>query len=290
MFDVPFRGSVAVGRGLVTAGRLRGPRFVRLFPDVYVSAAVDVTLRIRALAAHVLVDPCVGVVAGYAAAELLGASCGPIGAPPEVVVRGHIRPHPGLLVHRGRVLGADRATAAGCRVTSARRTAWDLARRLDLDEAVVAVDALAFRGHFDPAELLARRAAEPGTPGCRRLDAVVSCADRRAESPMETRMRLALHHAGLPAPQVQHRLVDRGEVVARFDLAYPEARLAIEYDGEEHEDDLDRRRDIRTGRLGWYTARFTKHEIRRPAVLADAVRDLLRHRLSTERDTTIAGA
>jgi hypothetical protein len=37
------------------------------------------------------------------------------------------------------------------------RTAWDLARRLERTEAVVAVDALA-RRRFDPAQLLELRA------------------------------------------------------------------------------------------------------------------------------------
>jgi very-short-patch-repair endonuclease len=92
---------------------------------------------------------------------------------------------------------------------------------------------------------------------------------------METRLRLLLVLAGLPTPEVQYRLPEAG---VRFDLAYPEAKLAVEYDGGDHDDLLDRRRDIRTGRLGWYTARFTKHDIARPAATADAVRALLRER------------
>lgn len=288
---MPFRGSIAVARGLVTPGQLRGPRFVRLFPDIYVSAHIPITARVRAIAAFLLVEPCGGVLAGYSAAELLGASCGPVHAPAEVLVPGHIRRRPGLLVHRGAATGTDLASAAGCRVTSLRRIAWDLGRRLELAEAVVAVDAAAFRGGFEPAELLARRALEPGTPRCRRLDAVVALTDRRAESPMETRLRLALHFGGLPAPEVQFELVDRGLVVARFDLAYLDAKLAIECDGEEHDDELDRRRDIRTARLGWLTARFMKHEIRSAADTAAAVRDLLTQRLARiERDVTVAGA
>ena len=45
---------------------------------------------------------------------------------------------------------------------------------------------------------------------------------------MESRIRVALHLGGLPAPVVQHPVVARG---SRFylDLAYPHARLAIEY-------------------------------------------------------------
>ena len=48
----PFRGSAARGSGLITPGVLRGPRFRRLFPDIYVPADVDVTLTLRARAAY----------------------------------------------------------------------------------------------------------------------------------------------------------------------------------------------------------------------------------------------
>lgn len=277
---MPFRGSVAVARGWVTRGQLRGPGFVRLFPDIYVRASVTITPRIRAEAAFLLVERCGGVLAGYSAAELLGASCGAWNAPAEVLVPGHIRSRAGLLVRRG-AAADDVVSAGGCRVTSPRRTARDLARRLDLREAVVAVDALAYRHGFDPAEVV------PG-PVTRRVAAVVALTNRLAESPMETRLRLTLLFGGLPVPHVQYRLVERGLVVARFDLAYPGAKLAIEYDGEEHEDELDRQRDIRTGRLGWYTARFTKHEIRAERSLVAAVVDLLRHR--ENRDATVAGS
>lgn len=81
----------------------------------------------------------------------------------------------------GRAEGADVAEALGCRVTSPPRTAWDLARRLSLVEAVVAVDALAHGATFAPAELLVRR----GARRCRRVDRIVALADPRAESPME---------------------------------------------------------------------------------------------------------
>ena len=72
---------------------------------------------------------------------------------------------------------------------------------------------------------------------------------------METRLRLLLVDHGLPAPQVQYALRDRyGDLLARFDLAYPAARLAIEYDGEEthrYRRRADNHRDIDVAELGW---------------------------------------
>ena len=76
---------------------------------------------------------------------------------------------------------------------------------------------------------------------------------------MESRVRMALHLGGLPAPAVQHPVVVRNERY-RLDLAYPEARLAIEYDGADHRGQRRARRDLlREAALvaaGWKILRF----------------------------------
>jgi hypothetical protein len=84
-FSVPFRGSVAVASGLLTRAVLTGPRFRRVFPDVYVRADVERDLALLSMAGLVFVGE-EGVLGGYSAAELLGASCAPLGAPAEVIV------------------------------------------------------------------------------------------------------------------------------------------------------------------------------------------------------------
>lgn len=299
----PFRGSEAIASGRVSRGVLRGRRYRRLFEDIYVDASVTLTPTVWARAAYLLAAASGGVLAGYSAAELLGASCGPRSAPAEILVAGHLNGRPGLRVRRGAFCASDVGAVDGVMVTSPERTAWDLARRLDLVEAVVAVDALAGAGRrrptfvrgpvhgpasvarsrrespspgFDPAALLRRRLATPGARGARGLDRVVALADPRAESPPETRLRLLLVLAGLPVPEVQHRLRDgRAGVDVRFDLAYPEAKLAIEYDGEAHDDALDRVRDLRTAALGWHTLRLLQPDLTRtPARTVAVVRDL----------------
>jgi hypothetical protein len=212
---------------------------------------------------------------------MLGAPCAPRDVPAEVISpRSGIRTRPGLLVHRDRIQPHEIWRICGCRVTAPLRTAWDLARRLDRGEAVVAIDVLARRGRFAPADLLALRATRPGARGAARLDQLVALADPRAESPMETRLRLLLVDHGLPPPAVQYPLVDRrGCVRARFDLAYPAALLAIEYDGAEFHRDRrgpDNHRDIDASELGWETMRFEAADIwLTPRRTADAVARLL---------------
>lgn len=57
---------------------------------------------------------------------------------------------------------------------------------------------------------------------------------------------------------MQYRIVDEhGFVLARADLAYSEAKLAIEYDGRTHLDPIqterDRQRDAELAAHGWQT-------------------------------------
>ncbi len=261
-----FRGSAAVAAGLITWSRLRGPRFVRIFPDIYLRAGErppDLTLRSRAAALLVAGR---GVVSGYSAAELLGASCGPHGAPAEVtLLRGRQRTHPGLLVHRDRIGAGELWTDGEVRVTSPVRTAWDLARRLGLVEAVVAVDRLANHYLFDPDVLL--RVGGRGARGVGHLPDVVAQASRYSGSPMETRLRMLLIDAGLPRPQVQWVVQDPAARTAVWlDLAYPDAMIGIEFEGEHHTTPERVLRDAgRYTRLvdkGWRIYRYTKYEIR----------------------------
>ncbi len=50
---------------------------------------------------------------------------------------------------------------------------------------------------------------------------------------METRLLQALRAHGLPAPVVQHEVWQGAAFVARVDAAYPDAKIAIEYDSDE---------------------------------------------------------
>jgi very-short-patch-repair endonuclease len=285
-----FRGSAAVAAGLVTWARLKGTAYTRLFPDTYIRASDrPPALLLRSLAAYRCVEGR-GVLSGYSAAEVLRASCGPADAPAEVTVPGGgQRAHPGLLVHRDTLAPGEIRTIGDVRLTSAPRTAFDLAcwcvGRGELTEAVVAVDALARRGRFGPDRLLHLAARHPRARGVAGLAEVLSYADARAGSPMESRLRMLLALAGLPAPEVQYPVQDPVRRRAVWlDLAYPEHRVGIEYEGADHTDPdrvlRDAGRYTRLVDAAWRIYRYTKFEIfrERDRIVADITRALARVR------------
>lgn len=263
----PFRGTAAIAAGLLTPGVLRNARrYRRLFPDVYAPADLDVDLALRASAAGVLVSGR-GVVAGWSAAELLGASCGPPDAPAEVLLtapRSQSYRCAGLLVHRDRLGPDETASVAGTRVTTAARTAYDLARWApSLTERVVAVDTLAYCCGVDADDVVELRHRHLGAQGNGDLHDVLRLSDRRSESPMESRTRVALVLAGLP-PEVQYPVVV-GRRRYRLDLAYPHHKIAIEYDGTHHRGQrrarLDLEREAALTAAGWRILRFDAYVV-----------------------------
>ena len=62
---------------------------------------------------------------------------------------------------------------------------------------------------------------------------------------METLLRLLIVLSGLPEPDTNVSIRDsRGEPLVRLDLAYPSARVAVEYDGDHHLTRHQRVRDL----------------------------------------------
>lgn len=273
----PFRGSAALAAGLVTRGRLRSLRYRRLFPDVYAPAALDVDLMLRARAAGVLVAGR-GVVAGYAAAELRGASSGPPGCPVDVLCTENYR-CAGLRVRRERLGPGETQTLDGVVITTPARAALDLARWAPtLTERIAAVDALAHVCRLDLGDVLVLRNRHLGGWGGRDVSAVLALVDPRAESPMESRARVALVLAGMP-PEVQYPVELRGRRY-RLDLAFPEQRIAVEYDGADHRTQrrarLDLAREAALTAAGWRILRFDAYEVLfRPDRIVAAVRAAL---------------
>lgn len=135
-------------------------------------------------------------------------------------------------VHSAALEADEVVLVDGVRVTSVERTLVDLARTVPLEQAVVAVDSalhrhLASRAALDLACL--RRPRLPGMPAARRA---LAFADARCPNPGESRSRVAIARAGLPAPVLQWEVrTASGLFVGRVDFGWPELRTVGEFDG-----------------------------------------------------------
>ncbi len=122
----------------------------------------------------------------------------------------------------------------GVKVTTPLRTALDLGCSLTRRDALAAMDALARLHGLTVAELASRLKRYFRRRGVVQLRALVPLVRPQAESQRESWTRLAMHDFGLPEPELQWWVNVDGVPTYRLDLAYPRARIAIEYDGREH--------------------------------------------------------
>lgn len=244
----PFRGSEAVAQGQVTWARLAGPAFRPLLTDIYVGSLAEVATAtwVRAVA---LWGRGSGVVAGSLAALAFGADC-PWEDEREIVMPTSRRPTSAeVRVRRDRLLPDEVCTRYGVRVTSPARTAFDLASRGPLAEAVAAVDSIAHHCGLTPAHLLAVADAHPGVRGIAQVRRVAELMDARAESLMESRTRLVFVLRGVPAPIPQYEVRVAGGRRKRLDLAWPHPppgrrKVGVEFDGPRHRTITGQNRDI----------------------------------------------
>jgi hypothetical protein len=276
-----FRGTWAVGTGVLTEQQLRSSAWRRLRRDVYADAELPVDHRLMARGVG-LVMPRAAAMGGRTAAVLWGlADLATADDPVEVVVPPGTRwtPGPGVLVRSARLDGDVVHDGRGMRWTDRVRTAVDLIRRDDGDESVVLLDRLVNARVVDLADVRAAVAALPRCRGGAAARRTAMLADGLAESPPETRLRLLLHRSGLPVPIAQYEVRVGGRFIAKVDFAWPERRFALEYDGVWHGDPdqfpKDRRRLNRLGGVDWRVHFATKEDMRRPReLLADVARAL----------------
>ncbi|MEH0932484.1 endonuclease domain-containing protein [Micromonospora sp. CPCC 205558] len=263
-----FRGSKAVSRGLLTRNDLRSSAWRPLFRDVYADAQLTVTHAIRCAAVRRWLVPPGAAIAGRAAAGLYGCPSTSVNEPVDVLVPAgsRIGPTTGIRVHHGHIDPGDTLDRAGITVTSPARTCWDVARWLDIVEAVVIIDAMLARRLTTVSALREYALNRAGRRGWRSLLRAVDLADAGAESPQESRTRVRLVLAGLPRPETQWVVAELGRFVARLDLAWPQFKVAVEYDGLWHDDPEQFHRDRqRLNRLlggDWIVLHLTAKRLR----------------------------
>ena len=275
-----FRARDVLADGLLTPGELRSSAWRRLYRGVYVDSSLpdSVDLRIRGAS---MVAPSTAVFTGCTAAWLHGATdllC--VRDPVELTVPPGVSfgPVTGLRIRHTSLSPEEVTRVRRQPCTTGVATALRIAGTDDVLDAVAALDVLLARGIADEHEL--RRAVEGLTGrGARRARQVVGLTDRRAESRPESKVRAMLALAGIrTTPQFVVR-ESSGRFVARVDLAVPELRIAIEYDGAWHGDPgqlgRDRRRLNALTAAGWTVLFVTAADMRDPAALVARVRALL---------------
>jgi hypothetical protein len=120
-------------------------------------------------------------------------------------------------------------------------------------------------------ERFVQRKGKRGRNGIGVLRALVEGLDPLAgvpESVMETKLKQLLRRRGFPPPVFQYEIWHEGRFIARVDAAYPEHRIAMEYDSYEHHTgkqaivrDNDRRNALRE--IRWRTVVVTAADVAR---------------------------
>lgn len=265
--------------GTLTNYRLR-TRYRAIHRDVYVPNDLEVTAMVRARAAWLWAGgDC--VLTGVSAAAVLGAKWIDGNLPAELI-RGDRHSAGGLLVRSYSLAPDEVCCARGMRVTTPARTGFDLGRTLGQDRAVPIIDALMAATGLKAAELIALADGQPGLRGVRRLRATAELCDGGAESPQESRVRLVLVKAGLPAPETQIDFRDEyGHVFIRVDMGWRKWKVAVEYDGVQHWSDRKQRswdidRIAMLEDMRWAVVRVSAELLTRPEVIIERVRAKLR--------------
>jgi hypothetical protein len=270
-----FRGAHARLCGLTDrqiSGRISLGVWRRLYDDVYIAAGAPLTWKGALLAA------CWAGGFRAAASHRSAAALWELAGGRRTIVeitcpRWRRTKQNGLVVHETRALdGPDIADLRGIPVTTPERTLLDLGAVCHESVVEMALDKAEHRGLVTEASVRSTlaRLGKQGRNGVGKLRRLVDARDpgRRApESEMETMLMQYVRRMGWPEPVPQYEIRECGVFVARVDAAFPEWRIAIEYQSNEHHSgqrasqrDNDRR--LRIIAAGWFPVEATLPDVR----------------------------
>ena len=270
-----FKGAHARVCGLTDRqieGRIAHGLWRHLYEDVYVAAGAPLTWKGAVLAA------CWAggfrAAASHRSAAALWELAGGRRSIVEVTCpRWRRARHEGLVVHETKAFqGIDIVEVEGIPVTTPERTLLDLGAVCHESLVEMALDKAEHRGLVTRQSLHAtlRRLARQGRNGAgtlRRLLVARAPERRSPESEMETALIQCLRRGGWPEPVPQYEIRQGGALIARVDAAYPQWRIAVEYQSDEHhsgrrasERDNDRR--LRIIAAGWFPVEATLPDVR----------------------------
>lgn len=176
-----------------------------------------------------------------------------------------LRSADGLTVHRRD--GAPLVVHKGRRATAPAWTAIEVARSLRRPRALATLDAALRSGTCSRPELWRAALEQKGRRGIVAVRNLLALADARSESPMESEARLAMIDGGLPVPELQYEIVDGNGELRRLDFAWPDVRVAAEYDGLAWHSGpeamvKDRRRHNALQDIGWVVVPIVFEDVR----------------------------
>jgi hypothetical protein len=270
--------SEALAAGTLTRQQLRS-HYLKKHRNVYALKGLMLTPRDKAVAAW-LWSHREATLVGNSAAAMLGTKWIEAKEPAELG-RSRYSSAKGIVVRNG-VLADDEVTMRGrIPCTTPARTAYDIGRFTTADQSIIRIDALLNATGCPVDDVVAIAARYPSARGIRRLRPALDLVDGGAESPQETRLRLILVRGGLPRPVTQIPVANEfGRVVRRIDMGWPEWKVGVEYDGEQHfegaadyEADIDRLDFLAA--MGWLIVRVSSGHMKFPPdIVARAVRAL----------------
>ena len=171
----------------------------------------------------------------------------------------------GVRGHTARITGAEIGELDGVRIVTRPRCWFDLLPMLRREEGVIIGDQLVRmprpriedRAHpwaesADLEQILALNEWRPGVVLGREALGLIR---RGSDSPMETRLRLAIIGAGLAEPELQLRLDPDDPYSPEADLGYRAYRIALDYEGSHHLSREQQSRDIARDET-WTRARW----------------------------------
>lgn len=182
---------------------------------------------------------------------------------------------PGVEIHQWETRPDEITRQETFRVTTPGRTLRDVALRLDRDAFVSLLDSALNQGYVQHPQLPSLEAANQGRRGCRACRPYWQLANGRAQSPLETRIRLICVDGGMPPDELQHPFyLPEEDRTVYGDLWWEDRRLLVEADGVEPHSRpgallQDRRRQNALLRAypGIRIVRFTWNDLAHPAYI-----------------------
>ena len=259
------------GSARVAATRLRSGRWEQVDVSVYRLAGAPLPWEARVLAPILAIGER-AVASHFTAAALHGIPGFGRGAPEISVVRAADRRRGGVIVHTSTDLElCSTVLVDSVPTTEITRTLLDLGRRVSDQRLLRSIEWARREEKSDWSEVISTlsRHARRGRPGIRRLRRVILANMDRQEvtdSDFELLVLGLLAEAGLPTPELHHRVHDGNRFVAEVDLGYPNLKIAIELDGAVHLEPAVREHDLRKQNdlvlVGWTVLRFTYERFR----------------------------